>query len=279
LSSGLYLVATPIGNLRDITLRALDVLRGADLLACEDTRVTAKLLRAHAIDRPLLSYREHNAERMRPRLLDALAEGKAVALMSDAGTPLISDPGYKLVREASAAGHAVTALPGPSALLAALCVAALPTDRFLFAGFPPPRRTARKRFLEELVPLRATLVFYETGPRLAESLRDMAEGLGGERPAAVARELTKLHEETRRAGLDLLAGHYEAAGPPRGEIVVLVGPPAPEAPPDEAALDEALRQALAQASLRDAVEQVAAASGVARRTVYARALALQEPRE
>jgi len=279
LSSGLYLVATPIGNLRDITLRALDVLRGADLLACEDTRVTAKLLRAHAIDRPLLSYREHNAERMRPRLLDALAEGKAVALMSDAGTPLISDPGYKLVREASAAGHAVTALPGPSALLAALCVAALPTDRFLFAGFPPPRRTARKRFLEELVPLRATLVFYETGPRLAESLRDMAEVLGGERPAAVARELTKLHEETRRAGLDLLAGHYEAAGPPRGEIVVLVGPPAPEAPPDEAALDEALRQALAQASLRDAVEQVAAASGVARRTVYARALALQEPRE
>lgn len=279
MSSGLYLVATPIGNLRDITLRALDVLRGADLLACEDTRVTAKLLRAHAIDRPLLSYREHNAERMRPRLLDALAEGKAVALMSDAGTPLISDPGYKLVREASAAGHAVTALPGPSALLAALCVAALPTDRFLFAGFPPPRRTARKRFLEELVPLRATLVFYETGPRLAESLRDMAEVLGGERPAAVARELTKLHEETRRAGLDLLAGHYEAAGPPRGEIVVLVGPPAPEAPPDEAALDEALRQALAQASLRDAVEQVAAASGVARRTVYARALALQEPRE
>jgi 16S rRNA (cytidine1402-2'-O)-methyltransferase len=269
---GLTIVATPIGNRNDVTLRALAVLGAVDVVACEDTRVTARLLAMHGLKARLLPYHEHNAERMRPQLLARLAAGERVALVSDAGMPLVSDPGYKLVRAAIAAGLPVTAAPGPSAVLAALVLSGLPSDRFLFAGFLPAKAGPRRAELAALAAVPATLVFFETAPRLAASLADMAAALGP-RSAAVARELTKLHEEVRRAPLAELAAHYETAGPPRGEIVVVVGPPA--APAAAAVdLDAALRQALAGASLRDAVAEVAAATGRPRREVYRRALAL-----
>lgn len=276
LGPGLALVATPIGNLGDITLRAIEALRTADLLVCEDTRVTRKLLTALGIDRPLLAYHEHNAAEMRPRILARLAEGASVALCSDAGTPLVSDPGYKLVKAAVEAGHAVTALPGASAPLAALAVAGQPTDRFLFAGFLPARSAARRRELESLAGVPATLVILESARRLPESLADMAAVLGP-RPAAVARELTKLHEETRRAPLDRLAADYAASGPPKGEVVVVVAPPAAPAEADEATLDALLTAALADDSLRGAVDRVAAETGLPRRRVYQRALVLRGP--
>jgi len=274
---GLYLVATPIGNLGDITLRALEVLRGAALIACEDTRVTGKLLAAYGISARLLPYHEHNAERARPKLLAELARGAAVALVSDAGTPLVSDPGHKLVREAVALGLEVTAVPGASAVLAALALSALPSDRFLFAGFLPAKAGQRRKTLAELASVKATLVLFETAPRLVQSLADMAELLG-ERTAAVARELTKLYEEVRRGPLAELARHYREAGPPKGELVVVVGPPKAKEPPDAAMLDRMLEAALSEASLRDAAERVAAASGLARRRVYARALELAKRR-
>jgi 16S rRNA (cytidine1402-2'-O)-methyltransferase len=267
-------VATPIGNLADISLRALDVLASADLVACEDTRTTRKLLSAHGIRAALSAYHEHNAARVRPRLMERLKCGAAVALVSDAGSPLISDPGYKLVEAAIAEGIAVTAIPGASAGLTALSVSGLPTDRFLFAGFLPAKAVARRRALAELAPLQASLVFYESARRLPAALAQMADVLGP-RPAAVARELTKLHEEVRRGTLPELAAHYRAAGPPRGEVVVVVGPPEPGRHPLAAEdLDARLRAALAGASLRDAVVAVAAASGLPRRRVYARALEL-----
>ncbi|MBX6322570.1 MAG: 16S rRNA (cytidine(1402)-2'-O)-methyltransferase [Rhodospirillaceae bacterium] len=270
----LMLVATPIGHAQDITLRALAALREADAIACEDTRVTARLLAVHGIARPLLAYHEHNAARMRPLILERLARGQTVALVSDAGTPLVSDPGYKLVRAAIDAGMAVTALPGPSAVLAALLVSGLPSDRFLFAGFLPARAAARRTTLHELAAVPATLVLFESPNRLADSLADMAAVLGP-RPAAVARELTKLFEEVRRGPLPELAAHYAAADPPRGEVAVVVGPPAAAAAAaDDAALDAALTEALAHMSVRDAAAAVAAASGRPRRAVYARALAL-----
>jgi 16S rRNA (cytidine1402-2'-O)-methyltransferase len=272
--AGLHLVATPIGNLGDITQRALDLLRRVDLIVCEDTRVTAKLLARYAIAARMLPYHEHNAERMRPELLRRLAEGGAIALVSDAGTPLVSDPGYKLVREAIAQNHPVTALPGASASLTALLLSGLPPDRFLFAGFLPARSGERRRDLESLAGVPATLIFYESAHRLAESLRDMADMLG-DRSAAVARELTKLHEEVRRGALVDLAAHYDKGGPPKGEIVIVVGPPAAGADRSSAAdLDAALSQALAQMTLKDAVAAVAAATGRPRREIYARALAL-----
>lgn len=272
----LYLVSTPIGNLADVTLRALDVLRRADLVACEDSRVTSRLLSSHGIERSLIAYHDHNAERIRPRLIKALLDGKSVALASDAGTPLISDPGYKLVRAALDEGIAVTAVPGPSALLAALVVAGLPSDQFFFGGFLPPKSAARRRALLELVGVPGTLIFYETPKRLAATLDDMAGILGGTRPAVVARELTKLHEEVRRAPLAELAAYYGATEPPRGEAVVLLGPlPAHAAQEEaEATLDERLRRSLEDLSLRDAVDQVAAETGLPRRQVYKRALAL-----
>ncbi len=273
--AGLYLVATPIGNTGDITLRALELLRSADLIACEDTRVTAKLLKRFDIRTPMLPYHEHNATQMRPRLLARLAEGAVLALVSDAGTPLISDPGYKLVSAAVEAGVPLTALPGASALLTALQLSALPPDRFLFCGFLPVKAAARRAAIEELVSVPATLVCYESAQRLAALLADLAAVLGP-RPAAVARELTKLFEEVRRGSLPDLAGHYAAAGPPKGEVVVVVGPPdATEAKAfDSEGLEGALRQALAGASLKDAVAAVARLSGRPRREVYARALAL-----
>ena len=274
LSAGLYIVATPIGNAEDITLRALKMLRAVDLIACEDTRVSATLMARHGITTRRVAYHEHNAERMRPLLLSRIESGAAIALISDAGTPLVSDPGFKLVREAVARGLKVTAAPGPSAPLAALVLAGLPTERFLFAGFLPPKEAARRRALDELKSVPATLVFLESAPRLAAALADMAAVLG-DRPAAIARELTKLHEEIRRARLTALAAQYQESGPPKGEIVVLVGPPEAEsAIVAEDALDAALTAALARMSIKDASAAVAAATGLPRRTVYARALAL-----
>jgi 16S rRNA (cytidine1402-2'-O)-methyltransferase len=272
LAAGLYLVATPIGNLRDISLRALETLAAADVIACEDSRVTRKLSEHYGISTPLTLYHEHNAAEARPKLLARLGEGQAVALVSDAGTPLISDPGYKLVRAASEAGHAVIAVPGASAVLTALGAAGLPTDRFFFEGFLPPKQAARQKRIAALAAIPATLVFFESGPRLSAALADLAAGLGP-RAAAICRELTKLHEEFRRDDLENLARHYEAGGETRGEIVIVVAPPAADA--DNADdLDELLRRALMRVTVKDAVGEVALATGRPRREVYQRALAL-----
>jgi 16S rRNA (cytidine1402-2'-O)-methyltransferase len=272
--SGLIVVATPIGNLGDITLRAVEALRAVDLILCEDSRVTAKLARAHGITTPFFAYHEHNADRVRPALIERLKHGESMALVSDAGTPLVSDPGYKLVRACHEAGIPVTVAPGPSAVLGALVVAGLPTDRFFFAGFLPPKRAGRRAALGALAAVPGTLVFFESPRRLGESLADMADLLG-DRPAAVVRELTKLYEEVRRGGLAELAAAYGAAEPPKGEIVVVVaGKDAAEEAPAAATLDRALEAALARLSVRDATAEVAAALGVPRRQVYERALAL-----
>src|SRR5271167_3242515 len=270
---GLYLVATPIGNLGDVTLRALETLAGVDVVACEDTRVTRRLFDRYGLTTPLVAYHDHNAETARPKLLARLAAGDAVALVSDAGTPLISDPGFKLVREAQAAGHDVTAVPGASAVMAAVASAGLPTDRFFFEGFLPPREQARRTRLAELAEVPATLVFFETGPRIAAMLHDLAAVLG-DREAAECRELTKLHEEIRRADLGGLARAYDEGAETRGEFVVVVGPPTVAERVEEQDLDALLRQALAAASLKNAVEAVVEATGHKRRLVYQRALSL-----
>lgn len=273
LKPGLHIVATPIGNLGDVTLRALATLAGADLIACEDTRVTRKLLDRYGIRTPLTPYHDHNAAEARPKLLRRLGEGAALVLASDAGTPLVSDPGYKLVRAAQDAGHSVTALPGASAVLTALAVAGLPTDQFLFAGFLPPKAGARRARIAELSRIPATLVLFETGPRIAATLADLAAGLGRQRDAALCRELTKLHEEVRRGDLATLAEHY-AMEEPRGEIVLVIGPPAAAERPSAEASDALLRNALARTSLKAAVAEVAATTGLPRRQIYQRALAL-----
>jgi 16S rRNA (cytidine1402-2'-O)-methyltransferase len=272
LAPGLYLVATPIGNLADITLRALEVLRGADLVACEDTRVTGKLLAHYGIRAPLARYDDHSSDADRAALLARLKKGGRVALVSDAGTPLVSDPGYKLLRAAAGEGIAIVPVPGASAALAALTVSALPPDRFLFGGFLPPKSAARKKAVGALAAVPATLIFYETGPRLAASLADLAEVLGP-RPAAVARELTKLFEEVRRGTLAELAAQYRDAPPPKGEIAVVVGPPAEESIA-EADVDAMLARALEVMSVRDAAASVAEASGQPRKEIYRRALVL-----
>jgi 16S rRNA (cytidine1402-2'-O)-methyltransferase len=273
LAPGLHVAATPIGNLGDVTLRLLDALAAADLVACEDTRITERLLQRYGLSAKLLPYHEHNAAAMRPKLLRALAEGKSVLLVSDAGTPLISDPGFKLVRAAIAAGHAVSALPGPSAVLAALAVAGLPTDRVLFAGVLPAKSIARAAAIAELVSVPASLVLLESAQRLAAALADLADGLGP-RPAAVTRELTKAFEEVRRGSLVELAAHYAAAGPPKGEVTLVIGPPEGPAQVEPVDLDSALRAAMARFRLSEAVAAVAAETGLPRKTVYARALAL-----
>src|SRR5215475_6585888 len=271
--SGLYLVATPIGNLGDITLRALEVLAGVDIIACEDTRVTRKLMDRYGIETPLTPYHEHNAAEARPRLLARLADGQAIALVSDAGTPLISDPGYKLVREACAAGHTVNALPGPSSVLTALSVAALPTDRFFFEGFLRAKETARRARLAELARIDATLVLFESGNRVQDTLRDLADAMGA-REAAICRELTKLHEEISRATLAELAAQADALET-RGEFVLVIGPPAADAQVLTAeALDDLLREQLHHHSVKDAVAHAVELSGRPRREVYARALEL-----
>ena len=277
LAPGLHIVATPIGNLGDITLRALAALAGADVIACEDTRVTRRLLDRYAITTPLTPYHDHNAESARPKLLRRLVEGAAMALVSDAGTPLVSDPGYKLVRTAAEAGHAVTALPGASAPLAALTVAGLPTDQFFFAGFLPPKEAARRSRITALARVPATLVLFESGPRIAATLTDLAAGLGSGREAALCRELTKLHEEVRRGNLLALAESV-AAGELRGEFVLVIGPPAAERP-GVGDMDVLLREALARTSLKDAVGEVAQATGLSRREIYQRALALTKEAE
>lgn len=269
---GLHVVATPIGNLGDITLRALETLAGADVIACEDTRMTRRLTDRYGIDVQLIPYHDHNGASMRPRILARLAAGEAVALVSDAGTPLVSDPGFKLVVEAAEAGHRIHPLPGPSAMLAALVAAGLPTDRFLFDGFLPPKDGQRRNRITELKAIPSTLVLYETGPRLPECLADLADILGP-RPAAVCRELTKAFEEVRRADLPALAAHYAQAGAPKGEIVLVIGPPQEEVAEDTD-VDSALSRALADHSLKDAVAAVAGLTGRPKREVYARALAL-----
>ena len=277
LPAGLYLVATPIGNLRDVTVRALEVLAAADLVACEDTRVTRKLLDRYGIATPLSSYHEHNAAQARPRLLARLGEGAAIALVSDAGTPLVSDPGYKLVREARASGASVTAVPGASAVLAAVTLSGLPSDRFFFEGFLPAKETARRGRIAELKRIPATLILFETGARIAGSLADLAAGLGA-REAALCRELTKLHEEVRRGDLTTLAQEAAQASEPRGEMVIVVASPEPQAEVTAVDLDSLLRQALDRVSLKEAVAEVAAVTGASRREVYQRALALDKER-
>lgn len=272
-TAGLMIVATPIGNAADITLRALESLRRADVIACEDTRVTGGLMARYGIAAPLLAYHEHNAERMRPRLLERLRRGESVALVSDAGTPLVSDPGYKLVRAAIEAGVPVTALPGASAVMTALVLSGLPTDRFMFVGFLPARSAARRTDLTALAGVRATLICFESAGRLAATLADMVDLLG-ERDAVVARELTKRFEEVRRGTLVGLQAHYAATEPPKGEIVILVGPPVAAVETSDDEIDAALREAMASLSLRDAVTAVATATSAPRRRVYARALAL-----
>ncbi|MEM7225987.1 MAG: 16S rRNA (cytidine(1402)-2'-O)-methyltransferase [Pseudomonadota bacterium] len=267
---GLYLVATPIGNLADLSRRAHELLEKADIVACEDSRVTGKLISAYGIARSLTAYHDHNAARVRPKLIERLKDGAIVALVSDAGTPLVSDPGYKLVQEAIEAQIPVSTLPGPSAALGALVVSGLPSDRFFFAGFLPNKSSARRDALDELAAVPGSLIFFESAKRLATALGDMAARLG-DRPAAVVRELTKRFEEVRRDQLSTLATHYAASGPPKGEIVVVVGPPEAPVTSDEALSDQ-LRVALESASLRDAVVMVAAASGRPRREVYQMAL-------
>jgi 16S rRNA (cytidine1402-2'-O)-methyltransferase len=267
-------VATPIGNLGDVSARAQATLAAADLVVCEDTRVTARLLQHLAVARPMQPYHEHNAAAVRPKLLRRLEAGEALALVTDAGTPCISDPGYKLVHAAAEAGIEVVAVPGPSAVLAALSIAGLPTDRFFFQGFLPNRSHGRRQALAELAGLKATLVFYESPQRLGEMLADCVAVLGV-RPAAVARELTKRFEEVRRGPLDELAALY-AGTPPKGEVVVLVGPPAAGADiVDAESTDAALLEALRTAKPRAAAVMVAAATGRSANELYRRALELK----
>jgi 16S rRNA (cytidine1402-2'-O)-methyltransferase len=273
-SPGLHIVATPIGNMRDITLRALDVLRSADLIACEDTRVFAKLARHYGISAPTIAYSDATQDAAEPRILRALKQDKRVALVSDAGMPLISDPGYRLVRGALAGGHLVTSAPGASAVPMALALSGLPTDRFFFAGFLPAKSGERRRAISEAGRVPSTLVFFEAPHRLTASLADLAELLGP-RPASVARELTKLFEEVRRAPLDQLAAHYAEHPEIKGEIAIVVGPPGEAAMPAGETLDQALQSALQGASVKDAAAEVAARLGLKRRDVYARALQLK----
>ncbi|RZJ95377.1 MAG: 16S rRNA (cytidine(1402)-2'-O)-methyltransferase [Brevundimonas sp.] len=272
-SPGLYLVATPIGNLRDITLRGLDVLAAADLVLAEDTRVTGKLLSAYGLKRPLERCDDHASERAAGTALERLAEGQVVALVSDAGTPMISDPGYVVARAALAAGHPVHPIPGASSLLAAVVLAGLPADRITFAGFAPAKSGARKTWLEDLRPGRQTLVLFESGPRLAASLADMAAVLGP-RPAAVCRELTKLYEEAIRGTLDQLAVDPRCQSP-KGEIVVVIGPPEGQETASEADADAALSEALTRLPPGEAASEVAQALGLKRKDLYRRALALK----
>jgi 16S rRNA (cytidine1402-2'-O)-methyltransferase len=271
LPPGLYVVATPIGNLGDLSPRAADILRRASRILAEDKRVSAKLLAHAGAKAPMSTYHDHSSEAHREEIVARL-RSEAVALISDAGTPLISDPGYKLVRAARAAGHAVHSIPGPCAAIAALTLAGLPTDRFLFLGFLPAKAKARADAIAEVAGVRATLVLYESGPRLADALTALAQGLG-DREAAVAREISKLHEECVMGSLAELAARY-ADAVPKGEIVIVVAPPPQDAGPSEDELDAALRAALATLSPSRAAAEVAGRLGVPRKRAYARALAL-----
>ena len=272
LSAGLYIVATPIGNLGDITLRALTVLMQADAIACEDTRNSGIMLKAFGIKKPTFSYHDHNEDGRRPEILRRIAAGEAIALISDAGMPLIADPGFRLVRDCREAGYEVVVIPGANAAVTAMAGCGLPTDRFLFAGFLPPKKAARQKEILALKSLGATLVFYEAPQRLGASLADLTEVLGGSRPAAVARELTKFYEETRRGTLADLADYYDK-NEARGEIVIIVGADEEEGV-DEVDIDTLLATRLKELSVRDAVAEVAAMTGGKKNEIYARALAL-----
>ena len=269
---GLYIVATPIGNLGDLSPRAAAVLSAADVIAVEDSRVTAGLLRHIGIKKPMTPYHDHNAEGVRPGLIARMAT-EIVALVSDAGTPLISDPGYKLVRDARAAGHLVATIPGPCAAVAALTLAGLPTDRFLFLGFLPPKEKARADAIAEIAGVRATLVMYESGPRLAACLSALAEGLG-DRDAAVTREISKRFEEAVTGTLSMLAARY-AESPPKGEIAIVVAPPGAAEPASADDADAALTDAMTRLTVSQAAGEVAKALGLDRKTLYARALELK----
>ena len=272
LAPGLYIVATPIGNLGDLSPRAAHVLSNAAVIAVEDSRVTARLLHHIGVKRPMTPYHDHNAEQVRPGLIARMGS-EAVALVSDAGTPLISDPGYKLVRDARAAGHTVFTIPGPCAAVAALTLAGLPTDRFLYLGFLPPKAQARAAAIVEIASVRATLVLYESGPRLGMTLAALRDGLG-DREAAVAREITKHFEEAVTGTLSQLAARY-ADAPPKGEIVVVVAPPGEAAPASEAEADAALAEALTRLTVSQAAGEVAKTLGLDRRALYARAVELR----
>jgi 16S rRNA (cytidine1402-2'-O)-methyltransferase len=273
LASGLYLVATPIGNAQDITLRALHCLRHADVIACEDTRVTARLLSIHGISRPLVSYQDHTEDLMVPGLLARLRQGERVALVSDAGTPLVSDPGFRLVRAAIQEELDVIPIPGASAVLAALCVSGLPPDRFMFVGFLPQRSSPRRRALAEFKAVPATLVFLESAQRLSRSLEDMSQILG-DRAAAIGRELTKFFEEVRRGSLAGLADHYRTSGVPKGEVTIVVGPPQAAEPDDQLADGLLIHELAAGRSPRDAAMAVSERTGTNWRRLYPRALRL-----
>ena len=275
LAPGLYLLATPIGNARDLTLRGLEALERADALACEDTRVLRKLLEIHGIalrGRRIIAYHDQNAESARPKLMELLEQGASIVYASDAGTPLIADPGYRLAREARSVGARVTTLPGASAVLAALCLSGLPTDRFSFGGFLPPKQGARLTALESWKTAPGSLVFFESPRRLADSLVDMASALG-DRPAAVARELTKMFEEVREGSLSELAAAYAEGAPPKGEIVVVIGPAPPKAA-DEDAIDAMLTTLLETETVKTAARTVAEHLGVPKKLVYDRAVAI-----
>ncbi len=274
ITPGLYVVATPIGNLRDITLRALDVLHAANLILCEDTRITKRLLQAYDIHKPLMAYHDHNADKMRPKIMAALEEGQIVAQASDAGTPLVSDPGYKLVRDCIEEGHRIYPIPGASAPLAALTAAGLPSDRFLFIGFLPTKKKARMEFVAQESQSGATVICFESPKRLTSCLTDLAE-LWPDRQIVVARELTKLFEEFRRGTAQELADHYKEAGNPKGEVVLLLAPLKQEVT-SESDVDQLLKEALVDNSLRDAAALVAEATGLPRKQIYKRALDLND---
>lgn len=269
---GFYLVATPIGNLRDITFRALDVLSSVDLIVCEDTRVTGKLMNAYGFKKKMQVYNDHSTEQQRINLINAVNKGQSIAVLSDAGTPLVSDPGYKLVRGAIEQGHYVTSIPGPNAALPALQLSGLPTDQFSFLGFLPPKSAARQTLLRKWEATPGSLIFYETGPRLLESLQDMRQILG-DRDAAVMRELTKMYEEARRGTLSDLILHYTEKGTPKGEIVVVLGHGVAQIISTES-IEKQLKSALEKMSVRDAAEMVAQATGKPKKAIYTLALKL-----
>ena len=275
LDAGLYIVATPIGNLRDISLRAIDTLRAADEVLAEDTRVARRLFDAHNIRATLSPYHDHNGAKRRPEILKQLSEGQAIALISDAGTPMVSDPGWKLSHDALEAGIKVFPIPGASALLAGLVASGLPSDRFMFCGFLPSKSGARRKAAAEVAQVPGTLVFYETGPRLADSLADLRETLGGSREAAVCRELTKLFEEPRRGSLSDLADHYAEHGGPKGEIVLLIGPPSKQVASEDT-IESALVEALKSQSVKQAASEIAELFDLPRRDVYQKALSLKD---
>ena len=275
LNAGLYIVATPIGNLRDITLRALDVLSSVDIVYAEDTRVASKLMSAYGLKPELRPYHDHNGAITRPKILRELDKSKRIALVSDAGTPLISDPGFKLAKEVIEAGHYVTSLPGASAPLTALTISGLPSNNFLFAGFPPPKQGARAKFYDRFKDLESTLIFFEGPSRLAKSLADMYN-VFGERDAVLARELTKRFEEAMRMPLSQLAEEITENGPPKGELVLLIGPPLASEGISEADLDSAILEALSEMSVKQASSLLAEKYSLKKRDVYARALELKD---